>query len=120
MYIVHGNFKPGANDSMELKKHNFDLTNTQSKCRVMDDHIPIRQCCIEDWKWTKDEYEDQRFFGFWKWTKDEYEESSLIQKFFEDLRRLQILWRSSKLRRFSKENEKFSLLRIFFQAATST
>ena len=29
----------------------------------------------------------RRFFGFLKWTKDEYEESSLIQKFFEDLRR---------------------------------
>ena len=60
----------------------------------------------------------QRFFGFLKWTKDEYEESSLIQKFFEDLRRLQILRISSKIRRFSKENEKFLLLKIFFQAAT--
>ena len=49
----------------------------------------------------------RRFFGFLKWTKDEYEESSLIQKFFEDLRRLQILRISSKIRRFSKENEKF-------------
>ena len=45
---VHGNFKPGANDSMELKKHTLELTNTQSKCRVMEDHIPIRQCCNED------------------------------------------------------------------------
>ena len=56
----------------------------------------------------------QRFFVFWKWTKDKYEESSLIQKFFEDLRRLQILRISSKIRRFSKENEKFLLLKFSF------
>ena len=62
----------------------------------------LQQCCNEDWKWTK----------------DEYEESSLIKKFFEDLWRLQILQISSKIRRFSKENEKFLLLKIFFQAAT--
>ena len=56
----------------------------------------------------------RRFFGFWKWTEDEYEESSLIQNFFEDLRRLQILRISSKIRRFSKENEKFLLLKFSF------
>ena len=33
----------------------------------------------------------RRFLGFLKWIEDEYKESSLIQKFFEDLRRLQIL-----------------------------
>ena len=38
----------------------------------------------------------RRFFGFWKWTEDKYEDL-LIQKFFEDFRRLQILWISSKI-----------------------
>ena len=55
----------------------------------------------------------RRFFGFRKWTEDEYKEALLIQKFFEDLRRLQILPISSKILRFSEENEKFSLLKIF-------
>ena len=44
-----------------------------------------------------------------------------IQRIFVNskiLQRLQILQISSKIRRFSKENEKFLLLKIFFQAAT--
>ena len=57
-----------------------------------------QQCCNEDRKWAKG---------------DDIE-SLLIQKFFEDLRRLQILRISSKIRRFSKENEKFLLLKFSF------
>ena len=56
-----------------------------------------------------------RFFGVWKWTEDQYEESLLIQKYFEDLQRLLRLQRSSKLQRFSKENEKFLLLKFSFR-----
>ena len=43
-----------------------------------------------DWRWMR------RFFSFLKWTEDEYEESSLIQKFFEDLRRYKDFQRKMK------------------------
>ena len=73
-------------------------------------HMQTKQCCNEDWKWTKDEYEDSSVSENGPKTNT------------KNLWSLKIANSSNTMttQRFSKGNEKFSLLKIFFQAATWT
>ena len=66
----------------------------------------MKQCCNEDWNWTKYEYEDSSVSE---------NRPKTNTKIFEEFANLQ---RSSKIQRFSEENEKFLLLKIVFQTAT--